>query len=403
MKKIPLLIVASLLNVCFVFFATAQTSYADYKIDELTDAQILQMIKQAESIGYSEAQIEQMAAAKGLPASETQKLRARVNKLKSTVSAPSADSKAERMPIMTVGPGAMGASNVDPKIFGSELFRNGNISFEPNLRIATPKGYVIGPDDKLLIDLTGDNEAKYEVPVSPEGTISLQFVGRISVGGLTIEQASSKIRAQMAKTYPALNSGRTSLAINIGSIRSIKVTLTGNVVTSGTYTISSLSTVYNALYASGGPSQNGSFRNIQVIRNKKVISTIDVYNFLLKGIAENNIRLEDQDVIHVPVFEKRIEIGGQVKRPAIFEVVNGETLQDVIDFAGGFTTLAYTAKIKSTQNTDRERRIVDIDAINYPSYLPKNGDTYLVDAILDRFENRVRIVTRAFRIHLFLI
>lgn len=399
MKRFHLIVLAIFLNISFTLIATAQASYADYKIDELTDAQILQMVKQAESIGYSDAQLEQLAAAKGLPASEMQKLRARVNKLNGGAQAlPTVGQSGERSQIITPAPSVpVDSKSVDSRIFGSELFRNGNISFEPNLRIATPKNYIIGPDDKLLIDLTGDNEAKYELPVSVEGVISMQYVGRISVGGLTIEQASRKIRNEMEKTYPSLSSGRTSLAINIGNIRSIRVTITGNAVKTGTYTLSSLATVYNALYACGGPSQNGTFRNIQVIRGGKVVSTIDVYNFLLKGIAQNNITLQDQDVINIPVFEKRVEMAGQVKQPALFEVKGSETLQDLIDFAGGFTTQAYTAKIKSSQNTDKERRLMDIDAIEYGVHIPKNGDFYLVDAILDRFENRVTISGAVFR------
>lgn len=400
MKNTYVIILTVLISLSFALTVHAQSNYADYKVDELSDAQILQMVKQAESIGYGDAQLEQMAAARGMSATEIQKLRARVNQLKQSGAVNAAQSTAERSPIPTIAPsqGASSPANsIDPKIFGSALFNNGSISFEPNLRIATPKNYVIGPDDKLLIDLTGDNEAKYELTVSPEGVINLQFVGRVAVGGLTIEQATSKIRTAMAKTYPSLNSGRTSLAVNIGNIRSIKVTLTGNIVRSGTYTLSSLSTVYNALYASGGPSANGSFRNIEVIRNNKVVARIDVYNFLLKGIAQDNIRLQDQDVIHVPVYETRVEMSGQVKQRALFEVLKGETLKDVIGFAGGFTTQAYTAKIKSLQNTDKERRITDIAAADFASYEPKSGDVYFVDAILDRFENRVTIEGAVFR------
>jgi protein involved in polysaccharide export with SLBB domain len=387
--------------------AFSQSNYANVKVDELSDAQILQMIKKAESIGYSEAQLEQMAAAQGMKAEEVQKLRLRVEKVRKQ------GSTATQVDTKVVSTGREGSETTDggavdnekkvkdeeigPKIFGSELFKNGSITFEPNLRIATPKGYVIGPDDKLLIDLTGDNEASYNLQVSPEGVINLQYVGRIAVGGLTIDQATSKIRAAMGKTYPSLRSGRTNVSINLGNIRSIKVVLTGQVTKPGTYTLSSLATVYNALYASGGPSQNGSFRKIQLIRNNKVVSTVDVYDFLLRGIQQNNLRLQDQDVINVPVYEKRVEILGEVKTAALFEVVNGESLQDVIGFAGGFTPQAYTAKIKSFQNTDKERRIIDIVAADFGMYSPRNGDKYVVEAILDRFQNRVEILGAVFR------
>lgn len=387
--------------------AFSQSNYANVKVDELSDAQILQMIKRAESIGYSEAQLEQMAAAQGMKPEEVQKLKLRVEKVRKQGSAATqVDTKVVstgRESSETTDGGAVNNEKkvkddeIGPKIFGSELFRNGSITFEPNLRIATPKGYVIGPDDKLLIDLTGDNEASYNLQVSPDGVINLQYVGRIAVGGLTIDQATSKIRAAMGKTYPSLRSGRTNVSINLGNIRSIKVVLTGQITKPGTYTLSSLATVYNALYASGGPSQNGSFRKIQLIRNNKVVSTIDVYDFLLRGIQQNNLRLQDQDVINVPVYEKRVEILGEVKTAALFEVVNGESLQDVIDFAGGFTPQAYSAKIKSFQNTDKERKIIDIAAADFGMYSPRNGDKYVVEAILDRFQNRVEILGAVFR------
>ena len=399
-----------ILSILFVTLSIASfaQNYANVKVDELSDAQILQMIKKAESIGYSEAQLEQMAAAQGMKSDEIQKLRLRVEKVKKqgSVTAVQTDTKpvsTGREMSETTNGGEItnekkeSDAEVNPKIFGVELFRNGSITFEPNLRIATPKNYVIGPDDRLLIDLNGDNEANYNLPVSADGIITLQFVGRISVAGLTIEQATSKIRSALSSTYPSLRSGRTSVAVNLGNIRSIKIIMTGQIVKPGTYTLSSLSTVYNALYASGGPAQNGSFRNIQLIRNNKVVATIDVYDFLLKGIQQGNIHLQDQDVINVPVFEKRVEITGEVKRSALFEVVRGEALEDVISFAGGFTTQAYTAKVKAFQNTDRDRKISDISASEFKTYLPRNGDKYVVEAILDRFANRVEIIGSVFR------
>ena len=398
----------TLLLTTFVFNSSllAQQSYVDVKVDQLSDAQILQMIKQAESIGYTEAQLEQMAAARGMKTDEVQKLRARVTKLRSsgtTATQTNTTTATGREYSETTDGGSVTNEKevtdqeVAPKVFGSELFKNGSITFEPNLRIATPKSYIIGPDDKLLIDLNGDNEASYNLAVSSEGIITLPFVGRVAVGGLTIENATSKIRTAMGGTYPALRSGRTNLSINLGNIRSIKVTITGQATKTGTYTISSLSSVYNALNYAGGPSLNGTYRNIQLIRNNKVINTIDVYNFLLKGIQQGNIRLQDQDVINIPVYEKRVEITGEVKQPALFEMVTGETLNSLIGFAGGFTSEAYTSKIKAFQKTAKERQITDIDATEFSSFNPGNGDKFIVETILDRYANRVEIIGAVFR------
>jgi len=395
----------------------AQTNYSDVKVDELSDTQVRQLMQRAESVGYNDAQLEQMAAAQGMQQGEITKLRARVAQLRKqggteepkTIeqagdnqegSGRAYDGSPLKSPNLADRSDAQlkdAFGNLIPKIFGSELFKNNNITFEPNLRMATPKSYIIGPDDQLLIDLTGDNEANYKLQVSPDGTIRLQYVGIISVGGLSIEQATSKIRSAMGGTYPSLKSGRTNVAVNLGNIRSIKITLLGEVVKPGSYTLSSLSTVFNALSASGGPNDNGSFRKIQVIRNNKIVATIDVYNFLLKGIQTGNVRLQDQDVINIPVYQTRVEMSGEVKRPALFEVLNTESLEDVINFAGGYSNKAYTAKIKVLQNTNKERRITDVNADDFSKYSPLNGDKYFVEAILDRFANRVEINGAVFR------
>ncbi|WP_256003178.1 SLBB domain-containing protein [Pedobacter deserti] len=422
--------------VLFVHVALSQTNYSDVRVDELTDAQIRQMIQRAESVGYSDAQLEQMAAAQGMKQTEIQKLRLRVEKIRREErQGTSAGTERDRIPTMNQDdrsrsfrgidttrnslnrgqqkPGVMGNDSLGlfqdprlqleifeslkPKIFGAELFKNSNLTFEPNLRMATPKSYVIGPDDELLVDLSGDNEANYRLKVSPDGTIRLQYVGLIAVSGLTIEQATAKIRNTMGNTYPGLRSGRTNVAITLGNIRSIKVTVLGEVVKPGSYTVPSLFTVFNVLYQSGGPNQNGSFRKIQVIRNNRVINTVDVYDFLLNGIQKSNIRLQDQDVINVPVYQTRVEVAGEVKRPALYEVLDTESLDDVIRFAGGFSSQAYTAQIKVLQNTSRERKITDVQSEDYSEYMPKNGDKYLVETILDRFENRVEILGAVFR------
>jgi protein involved in polysaccharide export with SLBB domain len=398
------LFIALLFSTAFFSPVAHAQNYASVKVDEMSDAQILQLMKQGEAAGFTnEAQLEQMALAKGMKADEVQKLKARVGKLKSQGTLATADKPVVtgREASETTQGGAIAnekkAATPGVGLFGVDLFRSGSITFEPNLRIATPKNYIIGPDDKLIIDLTGDNEVNYNLGVSTEGVIAIPFVGRVTVGGLNIEQASAKIKTAMAKIYASLSRGRTSLAINLGNIRSIKVIITGQVVKPGTYTISSLSTVYNALYASGGPAENGTFRNIQIIRNDKVVATVDVYDFLLKGIQKNNIRLQDQDVINIPVYQKRVALSGELKQPALFELAKNETLQDAINFAGGFTPQAYQAKIKSFVNTSKERKIIDIDQEAYRVHMPQNGDKYVVEAILDRFQNRVEIIGAVFR------
>jgi len=396
----------------------AQTNPANIKVDNLSDAQIEQYVKQAALMGYDESQLDGFARAQGVSAVEVQKLKERLAKIKRKKQQPDplqgSSNKAGNS--RSNGRQVGGASNTDSlqtkqlnqrdsvdseegklKIFGSDLFKNNAITFEPNLRMATPSSYIIGPDDEILLDITGDNEASYQLPVSPDGTIKVEYVGQINVAGLSIAAAKSKIEQRLGATYPAIRSGRTQVNVTIGNIRTIRVTLTGAATKPGTYSLPSLATVFNALYAAGGPNKNGTYRKIQVIRGNRVVSTIDVYDFLANGIQQGNIRLQDQDIIHIPVYGARVQFEGEVKRPAIFETVPGESLSDILRYAGDFTENAYSAKVKVLQTTGRERSVQDIYADQFANYTPKSGDQYIVEPILERFANRISVLGAVFR------
>jgi len=387
-----------------------QQNFSNVRVDELTDDQIRQIIKNITSSGMSEAQLEQIAAARGMQPSEVQKLRARLNALNAKGSSSGAGDANVNGKDRNAGRSFEGEANNDnkkeenkadsplkSKIFGKELFSNASTTFEPNLRLATPLNYVIGTSDQLLIDIYGYSEVSYQLTVSPDGTINIPYAGIVQVGGLTVEAATARIRSKLSPIYSGLNSGNTKLSVTLGNIRSIKVILTGEVMKPGTYTLPSLATLFNALYSSGGPSDNGSFRNIEVIRNGRKVASLDVYDFLLKGDLKNNIRLQDQDIIRVPVYQKRVEIVGEIKRPAIFEMKDNEDFNTLLNFAGGFTEKAYKTRIKVLSNTNTERKISDIVAEDFSSYLPKSGDKYFVNEILDRFENRVTLNGAVFR------
>ncbi|MGV3763828.1 SLBB domain-containing protein [Parapedobacter sp.] len=393
--------------------AEAQTQIPDVskvKVEQLSDEQVLRIITEAEKRGLSDDQLIQSLGQRGMAAGEQQKLRNRLTTVRqqklggtraNDIVAPD-DSGRDVTQEIDLVDGMTNQAQQQPtdtglRIFGSELFRNNDIRFEPNLNIPTPKGYVIGTGDQLLLDLTGDNVASYELPVSQEGTINVEYVGIVSVAGLTIEAASDKIKNRMASTYPQLSSGRTQLSLTLGNIRSIKVTLTGFVTRPGTYTLPSLANVFNALYAAGGPSAKGTYRNIQLIRNNEVVETIDAYDFLTRGIQPGNVRLESGDVIHIPVFNRHVSVEGLVNNPGIFEPLPSESLADVLRFAGEFAPEAYTAKVKVLQITDRERSVADIYADDYASYTPQNGDQYIVEEVLDRYANRVEIEGAVFR------
>jgi protein involved in polysaccharide export with SLBB domain len=391
-----------------------QQNFSNVRVDELTDDQIRQIIKNVTSSGMSEAQLEQIAAARGMQPSEIQKLRARANALNAKSATTGATVKGKDGSASRIFEGDVSTiansdnkkteneadaalQSLKSKIFGKELFSNASTTFEPNLRLATPLNYVIGTSDQLLIDIYGFSEVSYQLTVSPDGTINIPYAGVVQVSGLSIEAATARIKSKLSPIYSGLNSGNTKLSVTLGNIRSIKVILTGEVMKPGTYTLPSLATLFNALYSSGGPSDNGSFRNIEVIRNGKKIATLDVYDFLLKGDLKNNIRLQDQDIIRVPVYQKRVEIVGEIKRPAIFEMKDKEDFNTLLNFAGGFTERAYKARVKVLSNTDTERKISDIVAEDFSTYLPKSGDKYFVNEILDRFENRVTLNGAVFR------
>jgi protein involved in polysaccharide export with SLBB domain len=196
--------------------------------------------------------------------------------------------------------------------------------------------------------------------VSSEGSIQIPYAGLVQVTGLTIEEATARIKSKLQKVYPGIASGRTQLTVSLGNIRSIKVTVIGEAAQPGTFQVSSLASIYNALYLSGGPNENGSLRQIELIRNNKLVQTIDFYQFLLRGIMNNNVRLEDQDVIRFPVYTKRAFIGGEVKRPSYYELKSDENLSSLLNFAGGFTDTAYQEMMKIYQVTSKGRMIRDI-------------------------------------------
>jgi len=278
------------------------------------------------------------------------------------------------------------------KIFGLEIFNNGVLTFEPNLRIATPVGYIIGPDDEISLNIYGYQEAKHNLRVGPEGEINIPYAGVMYVAGLTIEQATAKIKAKLASSgYSNIRTGLTKVSVSIGRIRSIKVTILGEVKKPGTYTLPSVATAFNALYLSGGPNDIGSMRNIEIIRNGKIIDHLDMYDFLVKGSQTGNLNLRDQDVIRIPAYKVRVSLEGQVKRTGLFEVREGETLSNLFDFAGGFSDSAYTAAITSYKLTDVEKRIADISQSQYATYKPSRSESFVVKKIIGRFMNRVSI------------
>ncbi|MDR2475102.1 MAG: SLBB domain-containing protein [Bacteroidales bacterium] len=405
MKKRIISIVLHLFIAGSMIAQISMQNVGNIKVDNLSDAQIEAFVKKYTDAGYSFADVETQAKAQGMSSGELEKLRVRVQQVASaSTPAPSttvAEARVAQEKINVVEQQESRAAREEireaTQVFGAGLFRNSNMTFEPNLNIPTPKNYQLGPGDELIIDIFGFSESTYRLRVAPEGFIRVPNVGQIPVNGQTIENAEKIIRRQMAAIYSTINTGQSHITVTLGNIRSIRVYLIGEVTRPGTYTLSSLATVFNALYACGGPSQNGSLRNIKVLRNGKTIATIDVYSFLLQGELKNNLTLHDEDVIHILPYESHVTVEGSVKRGGIYEMKPDETLADLITFCGGFNDDAYKGRVTVTRNTDNEKSVADVPQNLYYMFYPRSGDKFSFGTILDKYTNRVQITGNVFR------
>lgn len=398
MKTIWKSIMILAISVGYTQLATAQLpnipQVSSINIDALSDAQFQAYMQQAQLSGLSEAELEAKAREKGLSAAQIAQIKMRMASLNTSTSGDKKTTNSSyesRKPINTKNEFKK-EEKEGLKIFGSEFFSNANLTFEPNMRIATPSNYVLGVDDELSIDIFGFSEKTSKYKINTEGQIRIPNIGPVTIAGLTIEEARTKLKSVMAKTYPGLNSGNTSLQVSLGQIRSIRVTLIGEVSQPGTYELSSLSTLANALYASGGPSNNGSFRKIDLIRNGKRLVTFDLYDFLLNGDLTKNVLLKDDDIIKIHPYTVRLALTGAVKRPAIYESEPGENLGTIIEkYASGFADSANRNKITIQRFGELGKSIMNVDAKSINTFSLKSSDSIVVGAIPRRFENRVVI------------
>jgi len=376
------------------------------KIESISDEEIRVYYQKALKSGLSEDQVYQLLASKGLPDTEITKLRQRLVTISTGTGSSSAgnpskiasDRNFERTVNADAGNVPMQVFRRDSIVFGSELFSANSMVFEPNLRIATPSNYILGPDDEVIINVYGYSEQTYKLTVNQEGNIYIPNVGPIFVSGLSMEQASAKIKGKLASTiYRNISSGSTNVQVTLGNIRSIHVTVIGEARKPGTYTVSSLTTLFNLLYLCGGPSEMGSYRNIELIRGNEIKRKVDIYSFLTKGDLKDNVLLQELDVIRIPYYQTRVTLSGEVKREGKFELQEGETLSNLLSYAGGFKDEAYKASVNITQLTDREKRIADVPAAAFNTYKPNGSDIVVVSKNLDRFANRVNITGGIFR------
>lgn len=376
------------------------------KVDYLSDDDLAKISTQLKSNNATIDSLESIALSKGMSQSEFNKLKVKLNEFDKKNAKGDASDKNNKSKTVdknsNFGRKQETIKNEKVKdstnalIFGSELFDNPTLNFEPDLKLATPMNYILGPGDELQVSVYGVQEYNASIPVSVEGKIAIDYVGQISVSGMSIDAATQKIKSSIARVYSTVSSGQSQVSVSLSSIRTIKITIVGG-KQPGNYSISSLATVYNALHLAGGPGKNGSYRNIELIRNNKVYKNVDIYKFLVKGDQSDNVSLKDNDVIRIPAYSQRVTVEGEVKRPGIFEMKKGEKFLDLLNFASGFNEFAYTASVNVMQKTGKEFKVHDINESEYNSYLPQSGDVFRITKILNRFENRIKIDGAVFR------
>ena len=284
------------------------------------------------------------------------------------------------------------------QIFGHNLFNNQNLTFAPNENIATPENYRLGPGDEVIIDIWGTNQNTIRQEISPDGFINIEGIGLLYLGGMTVKEAEKYARKQLNQIYSLDGEdARSEIKLTLGALRTIQVNVMGEVAVPGTYFLSSLSSVYHALYRAGGFTDLGSLRNIELIRNGKTIKHIDIYQLLVMGKAADGITLQDGDIVLVPAYESIVDIAGNVKRPMKYEMKDGETVADVIGYSGGFKGDAYTANLNLIRRNGREYQVYTVLQDEYGSFPVMDADSLTVGQIIDRYENRLEIKGAVYR------
>lgn len=385
------------------------TDLTKVNVDDLSDEQLTNYIKQAQSSGYSQTQLEAFARQRGMSESEISKLRNRISQLRlnsgTSTSVDGAVSMQRSDIILSeedIFGKLAGSSNYldseeeeESKIFGYDLFRSNKLNFSPNLNIPTPVDYILGPGDGIVVDLWGATQQYWTFEIGSEGTIRPQDLSPIYVNGLTIEKATEKIIDRLSAIYGGLkpSEGEKTIfyQVSLGNIRNINVTIVGEVNNPGNYALNSLSTVFTALHASGGPTEQGTFRSIRLMRNNKLKTEIDLYDFLVDGVRPNDELLRDGDVIIVKLYNGQVDVTGEVRRPSIYEIKEKESFKQLMDNAGSFNSNAFKSFIEVSRNVNNGKEILNISLEDLDNIYPQDGDLVYVRPNLTTYANRVQV------------
>lgn len=378
----------------------------------MTDQQVLEYVKQGMSEGKDQRQMATELARRGVTREQAE----RVKKLyeqeqgvsTSKMSGTELNEARLRQTVREENSATMldGISQLDSlklsdvnQVFGRNIFNTRNLTFEPSVNIATPPNYRLGPGDEVIIDIWGTSQNTIRQQISPDGTINIEKIGPVNLSGMTVSEANSYLKRVLGKTYSGLDTpdGTLEIRLTLGNTRTIQINVMGEVIQPGTYALSSFSTVFHALYRAGGVSEIGSLRNVQVTRDGKTVAKVDVYDFIMKGKTQDDIRLQEGDVIIVPAYEALVQISGNVKRPMKFEMKKNETLATLISYAGGFSADAYTRSLRVVRQNGEEYEINTVKEVDYSAYPMRNGDVVTAEAILNRFTNKLEVRGAVYR------
>lgn len=390
----------------FVFLFSVGTVQAQH----MSDAQVVQYIKDAQKSGKSETQITSGLVRRGVTREQVERIKAnleesqgsdKIAKGQKTFDAQAGNvtsGSLDEIATDIADPGQLKSTAQAARlVFGRNIFTSKQLSFEPNMNLATPENYKLGPGDEVIIDIWGSSENSIRETISPEGNIMVSNIGPVYLNGMTIKEANSYLQREFSKIYAGIAGNSSHINLTLGQIRSIQINVMGEVAMPGTYTLSSFASVFHALYKAGGVSPIGSLRSIQLIRNGKKIADIDIYDYILKGKTKDDIRLMEGDVILIPPYDCLADISGKVKRPMFYEMKKGETLLTLIRYAGGFTGDAYKNSIRLLRQSGREKQIYNVDEVEYGVFKLMDGDAVTVGAVLERFKNKVEVRGAVFR------
>lgn len=396
----------------FATILIAIAAFASFSVPakaQMSDDAVIAYVKQGMASGKSQDAMIQELALRGVTREQAERLKARMEKEQAGTSAvrtAGAQERARRTNDVMLEGDQMetevvlsGIEDVEgPQVFGRNIFTNRNLTFTPSTNLPTPAEYKLGPGDEVIIDIWGDNQATIRQTISPDGTINIPDLGVISLNGMTVKSADSYLRKKLGQIYSVDGAdAKSEIKLTLGNIRTIQVNVLGEAATPGTYNLSSLSNILHALYRAGGVSELGSLRDIQLMRKGKKVATVDVYDFILNGKSADDIKLEEGDVIIVPAYDRLVEIDGNVKRPMTYEMKDGETIADLVEYAGGFAGDAYKENISVVRQNGREYQVFTVDAPDYASFVLADGDELTVGQMLDRYANRLEIKGAVYR------